>query len=502
MIPTLLAKLERGDIQIPEIQRGFVWKPSQIETLADSIYKDYPIGMLTLYPPPRELGGKEGIYWVLDGQQRLLSLSLIMKGSVDLGGGRLRQMKVWFDPETEKFSCKESGTPRGDKWIEISEIFAIKSRLELEGYLSSLTLATKEKERISALWESLQHYAIPYRDVGPSADIDTLGDIFVRTNYAGTRVRGADIFSTMIAVVRSGTAKDLKEFTRGLRMGWNDIDYSVPIKTFIAFLTDGKVKLASRVLDQANKLKAVLSKKKDEIPEIVELTKKNLQNAIDLLEHDWLGIYSPDYDLLPYDNLLVTLSYYLGKKKKLLSNEINGLLSWYVLAAYFERYSTSSEARLNEDLSIIAEGKGYEELIDKLEEREGGDLKTSIKTDISNGHYSKLLLYVLLRRNQSCDLISDGLLDSRDVSLHHIFPSGVLTENEDDIRNLTLTTLGTNNRLRATKPRDYLSGLSPDTRKQHFIPQDPRLWEINKYDEFLEKRGELLRQAVEDLLVF
>ncbi|MQY60398.1 hypothetical protein GH153_00960 [bacterium] len=210
------------------------------------------------------------------------------------------------------------------------------------------------------------------------------------------------------------------------------------------------------------------------------------------MEQDWLGIYSPDYDLLPYDNLLVTLSYYLGKKKKLLSTARNGLLSWYVLAAYFGRYSTSSEARLNEDLSIITEGKGYEELINKLVKREG-NLKASIKEDISNGDYSKLLLYVLLRRNQSRDLISDGLLDSRDVSLHHIFPSGLLTENEDDIGNLTLTTLGTNNHLRATKPIDYLPGLSPDTRKQHLI---------NKYDEFLEKRRELLRQAVEDLLVF
>jgi uncharacterized protein with ParB-like and HNH nuclease domain len=73
-IPQLMDKLKRGDIQIPELQRMFVWKQSQVELLIDSIYRECPIGMLTFYPPPLELGGKAGIKWVLDGQQRLLSL--------------------------------------------------------------------------------------------------------------------------------------------------------------------------------------------------------------------------------------------------------------------------------------------------------------------------------------------------------------------------------------------------------------------------------------------
>jgi len=87
-IPNLMAKLERRDIQIPELQRAFVWKKSQVELLIDSIYRECPIGMLTFYPPPPELGGKEGIYWVLDGQQRLLSLQIITKGSVTIESGK------------------------------------------------------------------------------------------------------------------------------------------------------------------------------------------------------------------------------------------------------------------------------------------------------------------------------------------------------------------------------------------------------------------------------
>jgi uncharacterized protein with ParB-like and HNH nuclease domain len=39
-IPNLMAKLERGDIQIPELQQAFVWKKSQVELLIDSIYRE------------------------------------------------------------------------------------------------------------------------------------------------------------------------------------------------------------------------------------------------------------------------------------------------------------------------------------------------------------------------------------------------------------------------------------------------------------------------------
>ena len=303
-IPTIVAKLERGDIEVPELQRDFVWKIPQIQTLADSIYRSYPIGILTLFPPPPELGGRGGIYWVLDGQQRLFSLALIVKGSIELREGQAKQLRVWFNPKTEKFVCKKLGiTPRGEKWVEVPNLYRIKNRSELEKYSLSLkNIAPEEREKIHVLWETLRNYKIPYHHVDPSAELDTLAEIFVRTNYAGTRVRGVDISSTMIAVSKAGTAKELRDFVRGLSGDWKEIDYAIPIKTFITHLTDGKVKLASRVLDQSSKLKVTLKKKESEIPQLVDITKKSIKEAITLLEQDWLKIYTPNHGFLPYDN--------------------------------------------------------------------------------------------------------------------------------------------------------------------------------------------------------
>ena len=51
-------------LRIPNIQRGLVWKPSQVELLWDSILRGFPIGSMLI------LGKEDGQNEILDGQQR------------------------------------------------------------------------------------------------------------------------------------------------------------------------------------------------------------------------------------------------------------------------------------------------------------------------------------------------------------------------------------------------------------------------------------------------
>jgi hypothetical protein len=46
---TMIDKVDRGDIRLPEIQRGYVWKPPKIAGLIDSLYRRYPTGSLLLW---------------------------------------------------------------------------------------------------------------------------------------------------------------------------------------------------------------------------------------------------------------------------------------------------------------------------------------------------------------------------------------------------------------------------------------------------------------------
>ena len=45
-ISAILGLIEANDIAIPEIQRPFVWRRTQVRDLIDSLYKGYPTGYI------------------------------------------------------------------------------------------------------------------------------------------------------------------------------------------------------------------------------------------------------------------------------------------------------------------------------------------------------------------------------------------------------------------------------------------------------------------------
>lgn len=89
----LLGRAERGELQLPDFQRGWVWDDAHIRSLLASISLSYPIGaVMTLAAGNREVNFKarllEGVdlevtpvpeVLLLDGQQRLTSLFQALK---------------------------------------------------------------------------------------------------------------------------------------------------------------------------------------------------------------------------------------------------------------------------------------------------------------------------------------------------------------------------------------------------------------------------------------
>ncbi|MDE3234502.1 MAG: DUF262 domain-containing protein [Bacteroidota bacterium] len=63
---------ETREVILPNVQRGFVWKSSQIENLWDSLLRGYPVGAFVLTPNKLERGRFE----ILDGQQRATAICL------------------------------------------------------------------------------------------------------------------------------------------------------------------------------------------------------------------------------------------------------------------------------------------------------------------------------------------------------------------------------------------------------------------------------------------
>ena len=90
----LITNIESGRVKIPQFQRKFVWSLDMTVKLLDSIVKGYPIGSFILWKTKdrlrsiRNVGGVnlpeppkgDMIQYVLDGQQRMTSLYVAMKG--------------------------------------------------------------------------------------------------------------------------------------------------------------------------------------------------------------------------------------------------------------------------------------------------------------------------------------------------------------------------------------------------------------------------------------
>src|SRR6476646_10042635 len=83
-VETLLTWVTSGEIAIPEIQRPFVWEPTKVRNLLDSLYHGYPIGYLIAWRNPtvklKDGTSSAGKRILIDGQQRITALMAALLG--------------------------------------------------------------------------------------------------------------------------------------------------------------------------------------------------------------------------------------------------------------------------------------------------------------------------------------------------------------------------------------------------------------------------------------
>jgi hypothetical protein len=110
-ISKLVELFDSGEIRLPLMQRDYVWKRPKVIKLLDSLYKKWPIGAFYVwrtnddYPVkdrkgPLSAKSMDGFCgFLLDGQQRLTSLSLAVRTASD---GDLEH-RAFFDLVNERF---------------------------------------------------------------------------------------------------------------------------------------------------------------------------------------------------------------------------------------------------------------------------------------------------------------------------------------------------------------------------------------------------------------
>ncbi len=109
-VEELVAMIERGELQLPEMQRRYVWRSTRVRDLLDSLYRNYPSGAILLWETDEDVplqdfavqqnrSPYQSRKLLLDGQQRLTSLSAIIRGEEVNVRGRRKPIDILFNLE-------------------------------------------------------------------------------------------------------------------------------------------------------------------------------------------------------------------------------------------------------------------------------------------------------------------------------------------------------------------------------------------------------------------
>jgi len=517
-------------IQIPPFQRSFVWKPADIRYLLDSIYRGYPIGSFIFWkttrklPRTRSVGSipfeghdiSEGteISYVLDGQQRIASLFAAVKGAaIDT-----ERYRFLFDLRRKKFIVPQMRSEdteellKGDRerlLISIEEIFT-----NNRAAYRQICRQYGENEEYAGTLDTLYDRFVSYRfsviqviDQEPQGDeersegVRQVVRMFSRINETGRKL---SVVAKMVARCW-GEGFDLREA----------LDEFYSRKELDAIREETFLQAAS----------AILNYRKSRSRDILERT--NIRK----LEAEWDGIVESFYlavefvktklkvnnlDYLPFDVILVPLTYLFHNQHALNNEQTQQVEKWFWRACLSNRYDSTVESRTEEDciaFDEMLEGKKpkFAFLIDW----------DALRNNLINQRYNLRNAFVktVLALYSYAD--PQNLLDGRGVSftglfsgyykhnLHHIFPQAYLRDNEarqreffDSIVNIMFIPAITNNEIRDKAPGAYFSALAnanedfADILQHHYIPSLSQSGLLeNDFLRFLDFRADQLVKA-------
>ena len=214
-IKEAIANIEDGEYVLPSIQREFVWEPEQMETLFDSLMRDYPISTFLFWKVkaehvkkfqfysflcdyherdakhnhPATLSGNKDIIGVLDGQQRLTSLFISLRGSY---ASRLSHHRVSSD----------HAYPKKRLYLNL---FSKSEDMELEYDFQFLTEKDAVEIDSKHLWFQAGH-VLDFDDFGDASEwinehLDELSDSFEEPLSKETKKFARKTFNKLYKVV-------------------------------------------------------------------------------------------------------------------------------------------------------------------------------------------------------------------------------------------------------------------------------------------------------------
>ena len=554
-VEDLVGMMERGDLRLPEMQRRYVWRSTRVRDLLDSLYRGYPSGAILLWETDEDVplqdlaidqqsSSFQTHRLLLDGQQRLTSLSAVIRGKPVTVRGRRRPIDILFNLEhpemlsvvTEVNEDNEEAEDRIEDetdssedelqarfnrmtfvvatrkleqlphWVKVSDVFQADSDLVFLKRAGITELddprAEKYRERLARL-RGIRRYGYRMDVLERTLSYDEVTEIFVRVNSLGAKLRSSDLALAQITAKWRGALKTFQAFQQECTEAGFNLGLAIYLKNLVVFATGQSRfrKVGGLTLEQLQ----------DGWKESV----KGMQFALNFLKNN-ATIDSPALLSSPF--LLVALAYYGHRRNYTIgSDESEVLKRWILLANAKGRYSRgSSETLLDQDLIVLREGGGADKLIERLQQQVG---RLEITPEELEGRNQRSAvfktMFLAFRAGGAHDWHSNIsiALDHRGsqhrLQFHHIFPKAVLkgrcTPREaDDIANLAFIGGKTNRQISNKAPSRYfpeiISKSGTETLSAQCIPTDETLLNEDEYKRFLSTRRKLISERLNTFL--
>lgn len=560
-VEELVMMIERGELRLPEMQRQYVWRSTRVRDLMDSLYRGYPSGAILLWETDEDVPLRkfavaqvanpyQTVRLLLDGQQRLTSLSAVIRGQPVSVRGRRRPIELLFNLEhpdhlafvtevdengDDDEESDDSASMTDDdvdstedelqerfnkmtfvvatkklsqlpQWVKVSDVFKTDSDAS---FLKNAGIADfndprydKYTQRLARL-RGIRRYVYRMDVLERTLSYEEVTEIFVRVNSLGAKLRSSDLALAQITAKWRHSLQTFLDFQDQCgRLGF-DLDLGVHLKNLVVFATGQSRFLTVGRLGVA------------QLQDAWKEACGGMEFAINFLKSN-VGVDSPALLSSPF--LLITLAYF-GKTVGYKINPADEaqLRRWTLLANAKGRYSRgSSETILDQDLTVVRNGGRAPELIDRLRLQVG---RLDITPDELAGRNQRSALFktmfLAFRKNGAKDWRSNLAIAldhsgaQHKLQFHHIFPKaqlkGTHTAREaDDIANLAFIGGKTNRAISDKSPAKYLAPLVNQHGAGMFesqaIPTESGLLEVSAYKEFLTARRQKIAEQLNKFL--
>jgi hypothetical protein len=522
-ISNILDKIDEKQLFVPAFQREYVWKRDDAKQLIDSLIKEYPTGTMltweTANPPelkgPHKYNEKQGaVRLLLDGQQRVTTLYLLIRGQIppyytapeimnDTRGlhVNLETLELAYYMKT-----KMENNPL---WQNITDVFQRKVRAKdvVRALESNGETVHRQRDDLiddnTSKIENILSREFPEQTIPVKASIREAIEIFYKVNASGVALTDAELALAQI----SGYWPQARDRFKEKLATFEKEGFVLKLDFLVYVLLGCLYHMGSdmrKIHGEENKEK--LQGAWD------RLDKQVLDYVVNLLRTNAFVDHTQEINS-PYALVPIIVYCFDKEGKHLTDAEIRKMVKWFYYSQVRTRYTSQLPQKLDRDLRILAESpQPFDDLLQVIAEESRLEiLPFEFEGRAVQHPLFSMVRWYLKSRGAVCFTTGIGLRKNMgskyQLELDHIFPYSQLKNAgygwgnrvkyalAQEFTNRAILTQIANRTKSDTNAAAYLASVRekfPKALELQCIPQDQNLWQIENYEQFLEERRKIL----------